>query len=85
MIKSFFDPEFGLRRCAIGADAVFDGDAATFILAERRVNDPLLRSNMAVDDGEIFLGDGAGFPDFAEFASGDGIFRQQNNAAGFAI
>ena len=40
---------------------------------------------MAVDDGEIFFFDGAVFPDFSQLAGGDGIFGDENDAAGFAV
>ena len=70
---------------AVGADTVLDGDAAALVLAERRVNQSVIVANMAVDDGEVFFLDGAGFPDFAEFAGGHGIFGDDDDAAGFAV
>ena len=83
--KSSLDPIFGLGGRAVGADAVLDGDAAAFVLAERRVNQPVVVADVAVDDGEVFLLDGAGFPDFAQLAGGFGIFGDDDNAAGFAV
>ena len=85
LIKPAFDPEFGLRRRAVGADAIFDGNDAAFILSERRINRAMIITHVAVDDGEVFLLDGAGFEDFAKFAGGCGIFGDENNAAGFTI
>jgi hypothetical protein len=76
-IKPAFDPIFGLGGRAIGADAVLDGDAAALVLAERRVNQAVVVADAAVNDGEVFLLDGAGFPDFAEFAGGFGIFGDE--------
>ena len=70
---------------AVGADAVFDGDAAAFVPAERRVNQPVVVADAAMNDGEIFLLDGAGFPDFAQLAGGPGIFGDEDDAAGFAV
>ena len=70
---------------SIGADAVFDGDTAGFIASQGRVNHALLCAHMAVDDGQVFLGDGAGFPDFPEFARDPGIFGKQDHAARFPI
>jgi hypothetical protein len=84
-IKSAPDPKFRLRRRAIGADAIFDGDDAAFIPAERRVNRPLLYRDMAVNNGQIFFLNGAAFDDFSELAGGFGIFCNQDNAAGFAV
>ena len=80
-----FDPIFGLGGRAAGTDAVFDGDMAVFVLAERGINQAVVVADVAVDDGEIFLLDGAGFPDFAEFAGGFGIFSDEDNAAGFPV
>ena len=76
------DPKFGLGGRAVGTDAVFDGDLALLILAERRVNQAVVVVDVAVDDGEIFLLDGAGFPDFAEFTGNFRILGNDNNAAG---
>ena len=40
---------------------------------------------MAVDDGEIFLLDGAVLQDFSQLAGGGGIFGDDDDAAGFAV
>ena len=84
-IEAPLDPEFGLGRRAVGTDAVFDGDNAALVFAERRINQAVVVADVAVDDGDIFLLDGAGFPDFAEFAGGFGIFSDEDNAAGFPV
>ena len=39
----------------------------------------------AVNDGEVFFFDSAGFPAAAEFAGGGGVFGNDNHAAGFAV
>ena len=39
----------------------------------------------AVDEGEVFFFDGAGFPTAAEFAGGGGIFGDDDDPAGFAV
>ena len=83
--KTALDKEFGLGRRAVGADAVFDGDMAVLIPAERRINQAVVVTDVAVDDGEIFFFDGAGFPDFSEFAGDFGIFGDEDDAAGFAV
>ena len=83
--KSLLDPVFGLRGRAVGADAILDGNNALFILAERGVNYSTLRRHVAVDDGKVFLFDRAAFENFSKFAGSRGIFRDQNNAAGFTI
>ncbi len=74
-----------MRRRAVGPDAILDEDAAGFVPAERRVNDPLLRRNVAVDDGEIFLLDGAAFENFPQLAGDLGIFGDDDDAAGLAV
>jgi len=84
-IKSPLDPKFRPRRRAIGADAIFDGDDAAIIPAERRVNDPLLRRGVAVNNGQIFFLNGAAFEDFSELAGCFRIFCNQDNAAGFTV
>jgi len=83
--KSAFDKKFCLRRRAIGADAIFHGDAAVFVLAERRVNQTMFFVHAAMHDGEVFFFDGAAFQNFSQFAGGPGIFRDDNHAAGFAV
>ena len=70
---------------AIGTHAVLDGNNAALVLAERRVNQAVVVAHVAVDNGEVFFLDGAGFPDFAEFAGGLGIFGDEDDAAGFAV
>ena len=83
--KSPLHPKFGLRWGAVGTHAVFDGDLALLIPAERRINQAVVVADATMDDGEIFLLNGAGFPDFAEFAGGRGIFGDDDDAAGFAV
>ena len=83
--KPAFDTEFGLGGGAVGADAVFDGDAALLVFAQRGVDDAMVAGHEAVDDGEVFFLDGTGFPDFAEFTGGFRIPGDDNNAAGFAV
>ena len=84
-IKPAFNPKFGLGGRAVGTDAVFDGDLALLILAERRVNQAVVVADAAVDDGEVFLLDGAGFPDFTQLAGDGGIFGDDDDAAGFPV
>jgi len=84
-IEAALDPEFGLGGRAVGADAILDGDAAALVPAERRVNQAVAVAHVAVNDGKVFLLDGAGFPDFAQLAGGFGIFGDEDDAAGFAV
>jgi hypothetical protein len=83
--KFLFDPESGLRWRAVGADAILDGDTAVFVLAERNVNQAVILAHMAVDNGQIFLLDGATLQNFSQFTGGFGIFCDDDNAAGFAV
>ena len=83
--KAFLHEKFGLGGCAVGTDAVFDGDGAGFVFAERGVNQSMVFADVTVDDGKVFLEDGARFPDFAEFTSNDGIFGDKDEAGSFAV
>lgn len=55
------------------------------VLAQRRVNRPLLRRDVTVDDGEVFFFNSAIFPDFAQLTSRLGIFCHDDHAAGLAV
>ena len=83
--KPFLHDKFRLRGGAIGTDAVFDGDAAVDVLAERGVNEAGVRRDVAVDEGEVCFLDGAGFPDLAQFAGSELVFGEEHDAGGFAI
>lgn len=83
--KAALDPELGLGGRAVGADTILDGHAAEFVPTERRINQTVVVTHMAVDDGEVFLLDGARFPDFADFAGSGGIFGDEYYAAGFTV
>ena len=83
--ESLLHEELGLGGGAVGADAVFDGHDAGFVFTQRGVDDPLLRRDVAVDEGEVFFLHEAGFPDLGEFAGGDGIFGEEDEAGGFAV
>ena len=74
-----------MGRRAVGTHAVFDGDDAALVFAERRVNQAVVVADVAVNDGKVFFLDGTGFPDFAEFAGNFGIFGDNDDAAGFAV
>ncbi len=84
-IKPAFNPKFGLGGGAIRADAIFDGDLALLVFAERRVNQAVVVADAAVDDGEVFFPDGTGFPDFSQLAGQFGIFGDDDDAAGFPV
>ena len=83
--KPFLHDKFSLGGGAVGADAVFDGDDAGLVLAERGIDDARFRGDVAVDDGQIFLLHGAGFPDFAQFAGSLRIFGDEHQSGGFAV
>ena len=83
--KAALDPIFGLGGRAVVTHAIFHCDDAALVLAERRVNQAVVVADAAVDDGQIFFLDGAGFPDFSEFAGGFGIFGDEDDAAGFPV
>jgi hypothetical protein len=83
--KFSFDPEFRLRQRAIRTHAIFDRNATGFISSQWRINDPLLRRDMAVDNGQIFLFDGAAFENFSHLARDFGIFCDDDHTAGFAV
>ena len=83
--ETLLDGVFGDGGGAVRADAVFDYDGAFFIFAEGTVQNGVIGGGPAVDDGEIFFFDGAGFPTAAEFAGGGGVFGNDDHAAGFAV
>ncbi len=83
--KSPPDKKFRLRRRAAGTHAIFDDDAAGFILAERRVNQAVVFAQMAVDDGQIFFFNRAAFENFSQLTCDNGIFRDDDHAARFAV
>lgn len=85
MRKAFLHIEFSLGGGTVGADTIFDGHHALHVLAQRSVNDPLLCRYVAVDDGKVFFDDGAGFPEFAQFAGRYGVFGKEDDTAGFAV
>ena len=70
---------------AIGTHAVLDGNNAALVLAERHVNQAVAVAHVAVNDGEVFLLDGTGFPDFSKLAGDFGIFGDDDDAAGFPV
>jgi hypothetical protein len=74
-----------LGRRAVGTHAVFDGDDAALVFAERRINQAVAVADVAVDDGEVFFLDGTGFPDFSQLAGDFGIFGDEDDAAGFPV
>lgn len=83
--ESFFDPKVGLGRGAIGPDAIFNGNAAVEVFAKGSIDAPLLRCDVAVDDGYIFFVDFPGFPNAAKIAGCSRVFGNDHEAGGFAI
>src|SRR2546423_33324 len=78
-------PNLCAGGCAVGANAIFDGDPAQIVFAERRINYSTLIANMAVDEREIFLLDAPSLEEFAQVAGRGGIFCDDDYAAGFAV
>lgn len=68
------DEKFRSRLHSVGTHAILDGDNAALVLAQRRVNQAVIFTDMAVDDGEVFFLDAAAFEDFSEFAGDFGVF-----------
>ena len=83
--ESALHPEFGLRRRAVGSDAILARHAAVLVAAEGPIDQALVNANMAMHDGQILLVHVAGFPESAQFAGGLVLFRDQHHAAGFAV
>lgn len=77
--------KFRLRRCPIGAHAIFDGHTTFFIFAERSVNDPIFLADVAVDNGQVLLLHFAFFPELAQLARGFSGLGGDGDAAGFAV
>src|ERR1041385_1678404 len=84
-LEAAYDFDLGLRGRAIRAHAVFDGHGARLVLAERRVDELAMGRDVSVDDGEVALGNRAGFPNAAEFTGGGERLGDDDDAAGFAI
>jgi hypothetical protein len=70
---------------AVGTDAVFYGHAAGFVPAERRINDSLVRCNLAMNDGQVFLPHTPTFPNLPQLARNHGILGQQHQPGGLAV
>lgn len=83
--ETLFDRVFGGGGGAVGSDAIFDHDPAFSIFTKGAVQNGVIGGGPAVDDGEVFFFDGAGFPTAAEFAGGGGVFGDDDHAAGFAV
>jgi len=83
--KSFLHKKFCLCRCSIRTHTIFDGDDARFVFAERRVNHPLLRRNVTVNDGDVFFLYGARLPNFSQFASSQNCFSDDHEPRSFAV
>ncbi len=83
--KSLLDKKLRLRRHSVRTDTIFDGDRTSVILAEWRINKPVVLEKMAVDNGQVFFSNGAAFENSSKFAGGPGVFGNQYDAAGFAV
>lgn len=79
------NPAFRAGSLAVLANTIFNRHGASDIPAQRGVDDKLIRSHMAVDDGGIFFFHLPVFPDSSEFTGGRGVFGDEHQAAGFAI
>ena len=83
--ESAFDPELGPGRCAVGPDTILDRHAAVFVPAQGGIHHAVVIVHMPVDEGEVFLPHGAGFPKFAEFTGHAGGFGNEDDPAGLAV
>lgn len=80
-----FDLEFRHGARPIAANAIFDGDLAGFILAQRQIDGPGIALHRPVDDGQIDFLDRAVFPYFAQLAGGNRVFGSKNDATCFTV
>jgi hypothetical protein len=76
--ESFFHEEFGPRRLAVGPHAILDRHRAGKVASQRSINGAFIRGDMAMDDRQVLLPHGAGFPKAAQLARGRGIFRHNH-------
>ncbi len=83
--KAPFHPELRQGAGAIAANAMFHGDLAAFVLAQRQIDASRILPHRAVDNGQIYLFDGAAFPKFAQLPGGQRAFGSKNHAARFAV
>ena len=83
--KAPFHPEFRQGGGPIAANAMFHGDLAGFIFAQRQIYAAGIAPHRAVDNGQIFFFDRAAFPKFAQLPRGGRVFCSKNHAAGFAV
>src|SRR5262249_16511379 len=74
-----------LRWGAVRSHAILDGHAAPLVLAQRRVNHPVFRGHMAMNNGVILLLHGAAFPNPAQFKGRVIPFGHKRNATGLTI
>src|SRR6185437_6736288 len=84
-LQPAFHPEFRLRRRAIRTYAILDCDAAPFVPAQWCVDHVLAGHNMSMYNGQILLPDFARFPNPSEFARDFILFRDEHQAARFAV
>jgi hypothetical protein len=83
--EAAFHKKFRSRGSAVRPHAILDGDAALFILAERRINHSLRRTHVAMHDGNVFFMNRATLPYLPQRPSALRIFGHENDTAGFAI
>lgn len=83
--EPLLDAELCLCRCAIRAHAILDGNGTAVVPAYWDIDQTVFIAHMAVDNGQITLGNGAGFPEFAQLSCHLGALGHHDDAAGFAI
>jgi len=74
-----------LGRCAIGADAVFDGYDAVLVFAQGGVDDAAIGTYMTAHDGLVNLPHLAALPLLAELFGGGVGLGDKHKAAGLAV
>ena len=70
---------------SIHSHAVFNRHPALFVLAQRRLNDPVLLKHLPMHDGQVVLLNLPVFPDPTQLARCLGVFGHERDAAGLAV
>ena len=83
--KAVDHTETGARPGAVVAHLIADGDAGFVVFSKATVDDAGVVVGMAVDDGEVFLGDEPGHPQAAQFGGGLLGLAEHHHTAGFAV
>ena len=83
--KKFFNGKFRSGRSAVRTNTILNRHLTGFIAAKRGVNDTVWRSDVAVDNGEIFFGHRAACQELTKFTRGDGVAGDDNDSGSFTV